>query len=98
MNFKNKLIPIMLFAMAICLAIYYYIAFPSIVILGEGLSSDIHNVGHCLPVNPAFAFISFFIIFIILGALQNRICNPVQPKKVQPKKLTLVSNSINNKI
>ncbi len=98
MNIKNKLIPIILFTMAICIAVYYYMAFSSVVVFGEELLSNLDNTDYCLPMHLIFIFISFFTIFIILGILQNKICNFIQPRKIQPKKLTLISDSTNNKI
>ena len=40
MNIRNKLIPLTLFAMAICISVYYYMVFPSILVFGEELSAD----------------------------------------------------------
>ena len=91
MNIKNRLIPSMLFAIAICVAVYYYIIFPSVAAFGEGLSSDLCSTDYCLPLHSVSVFISFFIVFVALGILQNKICNLIEAKKT-----TLIPDLINN--
>lgn len=92
MNIKNKLIPLILFAMAICVAIYYYMIFPSVAAFGEGLSSNLCSADYRLPLHSVSVFISFFIVFVALGILQNKICNLIGAKKT-----ALIPDLINNK-
>ncbi len=91
MNIKNKLIPLMLFAIAICIAVYYYMIFPSVAAFGEGLSSDLCSTDYCLPLHSVSIFISFFTVFVALGTLQNKICNFIKAKKT-----ALIPDLINN--
>ena len=91
MNIKNKLIPLILFTMAACVAIYYYMIFPSVVAFGEGLSSNLCSTDYCLPLHSVSIFISFFATFVALGILQNKICSFAGAKKT-----ALISNPINN--
>lgn len=85
MNIKNRLIPVILFATAICLAVYYYAALSPIAVFNEGLSPDIYRADYNPPMRLIFTSISFFIVFIILGTLQNRVCNPVWSGKTRSK-------------
>ncbi len=76
---KNKLIPIILFAMAICAAIYCYAVFPSFIVFGGKPSPGLCNTDCYPPIRLLFVFVGFFIIFIILGTLQNRAYSQSKP-------------------
>ncbi len=91
MNIKNKLIPLMLFAVAACVAVYYYMIFPSVAVFGEGLSSNLCSTDYYLPLHSVSIFISFFTVFVALGILQNKICSFAGAKKT-----ALIPDSINN--